>query len=60
MEKSDSIIIIPTYNEKENIDNESIPKEGKYKINPDVNIPFNHGMHLVVLGETEKMAKVFK
>ena len=39
---------------------EEIKKEGKYKINPDVNIPFNHGMHLVVLGETEKMAKVFK
>ena len=38
----------------------AIKKEGKYKINPDVNIPFNHGMHLVVLGETEKMAKVFK
>ena len=38
----------------------AIKEEGKYKINPDVNIPFNHGMHLVVLGETEKMAKVFK
>ena len=38
----------------------AIKKEGKYKINPDVNIPFKHGMHLVVLGETEKMAKVFK
>ena len=50
----------PLEQEKENIDNESIPKEGKYKINPDVNIPFKHGMHLVVLGETEKMAKVFK
>ena len=36
------------------------PEEGKYKINPDVNIPFKHGMHLLVLGETEKMAKVFK
>ena len=39
-------------------------EEGKMcirdRINPDVNIPFNHGMHLVVLGETEKMAKVFK
>ena len=38
----------------------AIKEEGKYKINPDVNIPFKHGMHLVVLGETEKMAKVFK
>ena len=38
----------------------AIKEEGKYKIKPDVNIPFNHGMHLVVLGETEKMAKVFK
>ena len=23
----------------------AIKKEGKYKINPDVNIPFKHGMH---------------
>lgn len=34
--------------------------EGEFKVNPDVDRPFTEDMHLVILGEVEQLAKVFK
>lgn len=34
--------------------------EGEFKINPDVDSPFTEDMHLVILGEVEQLAKVFR
>ena len=45
---------------KFNIISEIKKRKENTKLILTFNIPFKHGMHLVVLGETEKMAKVFK
>ena len=34
--------------------------DGEFKINPDVDTPFTENMQLVILGEVEQLAKVFK
>lgn len=38
----------------------AIRTDGEFKINPDVDIPFTEDMNLVILGEVEQLAKVFK
>lgn len=38
----------------------AIRTNGEFKINPDVDIPFTEDMNLVILGEVEQLAKVFK
>lgn len=38
----------------------AIKTEGEFKVNPDIYSPFTEDMHLVILGEVEQLAKVFK